>query len=846
MSLFFWRKRMYLTTKRPARRELNRSANAAAGMATCMLCLLGGVVPARAQTSADSGAAEAGLQEITVTARRREEVLQNVPLAISAFTGSDLQAAGITDLRALAFLTPGITMNSNGAEGALQPVIRGLVNLNGGAGDPNVGVFLNGIYLQNNSAISLGMLDMERIEVVKGPVSALYGRNAFAGAINYVSNKAPSTFKARSTVTVGNDGQQLVGFSVGGPVFDTFQARIASAYDKYDGGYKDGVNGLRRGGHVKKDTQLALRWEPLEKLNLNAAFYYGDDFFDDIARSVNTNNCGTPGPTFAGFQFTAFNQYCGELRDNIPVQVAPVSPAAGTSGNQRRVQSGHLGVDYDFGWSTVSWLTGYNRVVQQSYVDFTGFRAGIPFVLTPGPGTVSLFEGFGADFNNEDFSQELRLASAQDQAFRWAVGGYYFKSRSAQSTLVGLNIGPVPAGQAVSPVFHGTALFFKTPDGSFSQSNLSLSKFTEKTVSEFVGLDYDLIDKLTLSGEFRHTKQDKTADLLRNTFVANTVRPFGLIPPISFGYNNYRVTAKYQFSPALMSYLSGANGTKSGGFNQRATIPSEFAFGPETNKTYEIGVKGNFLQNRLQANVAVFNIKTQDLQFQGVSDNPNQVGLVTKNFGGTKENGFELELAAAPIKGLRLSAGVGYVDAKFSSGTYSYSGNRRVVAATDPLSTIAQTNPAAAILTCLAIPSCAPKVVVLRNTVGAVTADRSAINLVGNKVPRTSELQFSAGAEYTYPINAEWDWISRVDYRHETKQYPGVENYNFFGARDLVNLRFAFRRDKLKLTLYSDNLTGDRTAETAAPNTRLNDFVADWQVYLPKARTFGVTVDYAF
>ena len=808
--------RNFLTTTSAGRRALLCSA---AILASALpLAAAAQDVPATASEQADE---ETQSGEIVVTARNREERLQEVPLAITALAGDDLAQAGVRNLREISYLTPGLTINSAGGEAYTQPIIRGLVNLNGGASDPNVAVFLDGIYLVNNSAISVGMLNIERVEVVKGPVSTLYGRNGFAGAINYVTKKPGNTFTGNFSGTYGNDGQRVAIGSLSGPIIkDVLSIGIAGGYEEYDGGYQDPVNGLKAGGFKKRDIHASFTLTPSANIKLSGGLYYGDDRFNTVALVYAINNCGPLSPASAALGESPFTQYCGRLNFQ-PLEVSPVRPAAGAAGNDREVYSGNLRLEIDAGLGDLTVLGGYNKVTQQRFEDFIGRRNNLVFNLTPAtpaPSTARAPELFGGDTNNEDYSIEARFVSKQDQPFRWAFGGYYYKNDFATSTLIGIDSSGLPAGKS----FAGTAGLFATSNGQFSTTNLTYVEGTDKQLSGFASVDWSLTPKLVLNGEIRYTHQEKSQDIIRNAFIANTVRPFGPARSDEDNFINYRVSGKYQFTSDVMAYASVATGTKAFGFNSRATaFPGEVSFEPEYATAYEVGLKSQVIDRTLVLNAAAFLIETRNLQAAVPSQDPTNTGTVTRNLGGTRSKGFEIEAVATPAKWLHFNIGLGYVDARFRDGAADFS----------------------SAASCLVIPSCAPRI---RQRPNAVGTPVNFVLLDGLRVQRVSPYQISTGLMLNGRLGDTATWFTRGDLRLEDKQFMAANNYAFWGDRTLVNLRAGVEFNGITGTVFVDNLTKNMTVESASPNTRLNDFVANPVGFLPTPRRYGVTVGYSF
>lgn len=840
---------------------------------------IAGVNPAYAQTA--PVAEEASDPEIIVTARNREEKLQDVPLAITSLSSETLENANVRNLRDVAYLTPGLSITSGGSEFGVNPVIRGQTNLNGGAGDPNVAVFIDGIYISNNTAINLGLMDIERIEVVKGPVSSLYGRNAFAGAINYVSKK-PSLTEAHGKFTLfgGNDQQYSASGSVSYPLIpDVLAVKLAAGYEHFGGSYKDTVNGTRAGGFEKRDFQVSVLLEPSPDFRISAAYYYGKDTFGPAAIAYNINNCGTKTTPANGTDpgGSGYSTFCGHFDpDAHEVEVAPLPSFGQTRGNDRRVNLASINMTYDLGPVTLTSLTGYTKVTQQRFTDFIGRRAGIPFLVTPSNTYVNLLEMFGSNTNTEDFSEEIRLQTAANRPVRLQVGGFYFKGRTFSTTIIGVDGSRIPAGQTITGGF-GQAIDYTTVNGQISQTRISQALSHDRQVSGFVGLDVDLASALTVSGEYRYTHQTKDQLIIRSTgcpsyLVANTASCTGPAPtpylypngvtPVKgdFNFSNYRGTIKWKATPNVNFYASVANGNKAGGFNQRSVAAPDgsqpdLKFNPETNVTYELGMKASFFDNKVMLNLAAFHIDTKGIQISGPSSVPTNPGLVTKNFGSVHTDGFEAELAAKVAPGVKLSLGVGYADPRFGQDAYDFGaagGCATLVTTVGPGGTTYST---AARGTDPEILKCAAKVILAPpgTPLNPVASPPNSANpklvlpLNGLHVPRETNLQFTAGVDLDGAIgDSGWRWNGTMNVRYETKQYAFNNNISWYGPRTIVNLRAGVENETFSISAYVNNLTNDHTPEIVSVNARLSDFGGDLDGYLPIGRQFGVTLGAKF
>ena len=771
---------------------------------TCSLILTGPVVFAQQVTPNSSSE----LETITVTARKVSEDAQVVPIALTAVTAKDIESSGINNLGGIIQQIPGVTLYGTGSEAAQAPVIRGQYDFNYAAstdGSPNVAVFLDGIYLQNPNAISVGIFDLDRIEVIEGPVSALYGRNAFAGAINYVSKQPTDDFETNLSARLGEYGTQQVRADLNGPIIPgVLRAGVAINFDNSDGPYKDSITNVRAGQVQKQDYKGELDFTPTSQLDIGAGYYVGHDHFGQDPLVTATPNCAIAGG----------GNICGQYIAN-PIQIADIPTASGDSGNNRDVQAAHLKINYDFGPANITYLGGYNRVIAREYQDFSGLRYGLPFALAPGPGTINLYELFGTDDNTKDTSHELRVSSQQNEAFRWAFGGDYFRSDLITTTLIGVDGGPLPAGQSncsAANFFFGC--FWNTANGSPSP-NLTQAAIAEKNYSEFVSADYDVFDRLAIGGEYRHTEDKQDMDIRFNSFLGPKFpEPYGAIAPAAFVYGNYRLFARFKLTNSVMFYASAADGTKNGGFNTQSALKSNQSYGPERNTTYEAGIKSTLLDHKLQVNADVFHINSSGLQFffpQG-----NGVNTVIQNLGGTTNTGFELSAILNPIDGLTLRAAFAYTDPKFTADTYD--------------------SVDAGI--CGLVPSCAPRLTKITTGSGPTPV----VSLNGLQEPGSSKESLNLSFDYTHPLFADVRGLVHVDYRYTARQYTQITaaDLSYTAATNRVNLRAGVNWKDYTVALNVSNLTDDRTPLFANQDTELNNFGHEFIAQLPTPRIVSV------
>ena len=743
-------------------------------------------------------------ETIIVTARKREETLQDVPLSISAYTNELLESTGVTDLRSLSYLTTGLTLLDFGAETFVAPNIRGLAQANTAGGTNNVSVFIDGIYVANFNAVNLAMLDLERVEVVKGPVSALYGRNAFAGVINYVTKRPSQEFSGGINTTIGSDGKLSLNGSVGGSLIeDKLSARIAVGVDEFDGTWQDRVNGLKFGGHDKTNVQASFLATPSDSVEIRGAIYHGDDEFGGVARAALIGNCGVGGVA----------EFCGENPDGDQLDIStPSQPLPGQTGHNRELTSINLAADIQLGSLDLAILAGYTDLERNIFQPFDNTRDGLAFALVPGPGTVNLSSYTVQEDVSTDNSVELRLSSSQDNRFRWTLGAYHFEQEQDEIFDIVLNGSAIPAGQAI-PGFFPNALL--TPNGSRDDRfRQNIIEATQESV--FAGIEYDISESLTLGAEIRYTEETLFLNEIVNIF-AGPVTNEG--EEESFDFTDYRFTLDKKFDSGNLVYASVAQGTKAGGFNAGAPAPFN-RYDPEQNVTYEVGFKGNFHDGLVQVNAAVYYIDWEDLQILTLAPEATPPRSVVTNASSADSLGFELDATFQLSRALKFGLGVAYTDPKFNEGS---------------------TQSGAPAANCAAVPSCASNII---NVAGV-----NVIDLNGFSLFRQSDLTSNVYLDWDKPVSVfggGWNAFARADYSYMSKQFVDNDNLGFFGDRHILNLRAGLRKDNLKVTFWADNVLDDTTPTINGSSLFLNTFQNTNFPLLPKRRTIGATINYDF
>ncbi len=835
------------------------------------------------------------LDEIQVTARRVTENLQVVPVAITAFTTADLEKQGIKDIRDIANFTPNLTFTTENSGRSNVPTIRGIGLVDGRGFDNPVGVFIDGIFVSGRASNNVSMLDLERVEVIKGPQSALYGRNTFSGAINYVTRATPTEFAAKAEATIGTDRLWRFSSNFGGPITDTVAARLALSYENDDGTYRNsGPLGLGNGigGGQKKAALLSLRFKPRDDLTIDASGYWSKERVDNLPNTRLANNCGrldpmNPANTQAiSSDLNNFIYYCGEAPPNGSGFLSMSPQAFSYDGESKR---GTVAVNWELPGVTIQSLTayttinnygqndldrtqtgdgGYGYMSRAAYVAAgsprficSGFVPAGPCSAVAGGATAPVFNQiraasfntyFGASVLDSDYwSSELRFTTSREKRLRWLGGLFYFRSKNDDQTLVGIDAseavrtlglqpsqiqfllldpgaiipGLAPRGVALNlppPAFPPNAIFL---NGAGVMS-ATYTPLVDVQKSIFGSVEFDFTDRFTGTLELRHTSEKQQLKNLVDIYFGGR----GTFDSSS-SFNDPRVTLRFKQSETLMLYASAARGTRSGGINALITDPAYITYDPETNNTYELGVKSTLAGGRVRLNASVFQIDWSNAQFRQAAPGSQTTGTLvnaTLNVGSITSKGLEVSLAANLTENWSVDANVGYADPKFDSQTYAQSLERLCT----------QTTNTPVPITCVG-----------RDIDGNGSIDRFQPDISGKQLTRTSKLTASLGLEYSRPILSDAKLVARLDAAHRGKQFGDFINSTWVPGRTRANLRVGLEREHYDLVLWVENLTDDDTPDQVSENAS-NNLAASfaWQstsINLPQRR-YGVTARYRF
>lgn len=728
--------------------------------------------------------AQATLEEIVVTARKREESVQDIPVVVTAFTSEELSRRGVTELEDIAAATPGLAFEDFSSSFSAAPVMRGLTQVNVSSDVQNVATFVDGIYIQRNYAVDIGLADVQRIEVVKGPQSALYGQNAFAGAINYVLNKPGDQYEGYGEVTAGTDGRLDYKAAFGGPVIDgKVGLRGYYGHSEFDGTWRNEYPGLsssdaRLGWNDNETYSLLATVTPTDWLSFEGTFMRVDRRIGNRAGwsvnsgdAQNTGNCGPRVGTSTRLTFI-----CGEIAETPAAYQSATSTRPAGAINLALATPGFRNeTDFYHAQARAEFLDSFSLVYQYGKVDSAGQEISSPAVNALGPtpttnltalamGVVQIgpFNAGQKEGSTNDFkSHELRLEyEPQGSPLKASIGAY----KSEFVDVYRFNLTSLAPGL---PLLDTTSGFLDMTGFAFPLRNLVNSGDVDAL---FGTLSYTFFDRLTLGAELRRSKESREVlDVAAN--IRQTTEATDTLP---------RISVDFKLTDAILLYASGAKGLKAGGFNGvragQVTIPAdEQAFGPESNWTYEVGAKSTLMNGRLVLNAAAFYVDWSDMQIQALPSNTpaNLVAntpVIYRNLGNAESKGIELTTLFAATDHLTLNLSASFIDPTFKDGTLSFRFNGRCDDVVCPRST----------------------------AVG------------GNTLPRTPKVQVAAGAEWRGEFGDGFEYFARGDVTYQSKMQMEEMNIGQIPPRTLVNLRLGVGRDGWTADIWGRNVLNDR------------------------------------
>ncbi|MDY0066379.1 MAG: TonB-dependent receptor [Steroidobacteraceae bacterium] len=560
----------------------------------------------------------AGVEEVIVTAQKREESLQDTPISIVALSSKTLESRGIDSLTDLQADVPGLVLSPHpNSASTVRVYIRGTGAANDQITyDPRVALYVDGVYMARFQGLATEVAELERIEVLRGPQGALYGRNSTGGAINFIT-KTPQLgeFGFRQDLSAGNRNRLYARTRLNVPLGETAAAELSFLRASQDGFIRNAGSGVSRfGDQDRRAYRAAFFWRPNERFDLRYTFDRSD--LDDT-------------PIWLAV---------------VPLYPAQASPPKASSPAVRNLvpndvsgQGHNLTASFNVSDTlTLKSITGYRELDNFTYMPYHPGLYGPASIITN-----------IVDFSQEQLSQELQLiGSALDSRLQYVGGLYYFDERATSDDVNSFELTGVRT------------------DRHLTADNKAYAVFGQATYTPAA-----LSGRLHLTLGARYSRDEREAAKQDVTTLAN-----GATAPAPFGsadrtFSDFSPSAVVAFDVTddLNVYAKAATGYQTGGFNLTASTLARFSegFGAESVVSYELGLKSSWLENRLRVNAALFTTDKKDMQVSVMSD-PNNISLTDiLNAGKATVNGLELDVAVRPTPALNLSLSYAWLDAGY-------------------------------------------------------------------------------------------------------------------------------------------------------------------------------------
>jgi iron complex outermembrane receptor protein len=750
--------------------------------------------PALAQEASDQGSGS-GFDEIVVSARKRDESLLDVPVAISALSADALTDRGIRGFNELNDFVPGMRYENSSTNrndrGFTTVTMRGMFP-GDSANRQAVSVFIDGVAAPGGAVP--GLSDVERVEVVKGPQSAYFGRSTFAGAINFIT-AAPSLteIKGKIDLSYATYNQIDASTTIEGPLIaDRLAVRLSGRFYKADGQYdNEGYSG-RLGDRETRSVAFSVIAKPTDTLTLRSFFSYWEDSDGPSAQGALTENYYNCNPGGTARQVRGLNYTCGGIgsvpRATMSQNTSPNGqsrfdvitggPAATVlsddfidhMGLERRAYIGNLLADWAIGDYT---LAGSFSHAQNRWAALTD-------TYNRAPDGTGYYSTVYVPNDQENTSAEIRLSSPVDRPFSWLIGANYYHEDIRFQTLA-------YRANAISQLSRDT-------------------DYVARTFGVFGSATYDFGGGFSLVGEGRF--QWDTID----TTVNNVG---GFQRKATFDSFSPRVILNYAAAPTINFYASYAKGTRPGTFNngffalpaaaqaqvnaQVGDVPVDVA--EEKLTSYEAGVKGDMFDRRLRVLASVYYSEWRDRQV--TSNIAYTIGATTST------SGIIFSSGSVNLYGLELETAFKITPQLTLEGTFNWAGT-----------SIRSTS----CLECVAINGVA--------------------NPVDNTMERYPEFSGTAALSYERPISAAWNGFARLDYIYTGKQYATAANISYTDAANRFNLSLGISNDDFRIEVFGRNIFDNKVPTNILRYTNPNSNAAQGLnlivVAPPERATFGV------
>jgi iron complex outermembrane receptor protein len=594
---------------------------------TTMTAAILAALPLAASGQSGSTGQRVALEEVLVTATKRSESAQDVPVALSVVGTEVIDRLNIAGMSDLARVSPSISISQGDTKQNSNIRIRGIGTSVFSSGlEPSVLVMVDGVAQAQPGQAFSTLLDVQRMEVLRGPQSTLFGKNASAGAINVITRQASETFEGMVDLLGTNDGEYRAIASLSGPVSDTLRYRATAYYTEQDGYIKNLARDESYHDEEASGARVKLQWEPAERLSVDLVAAYSED---ESACCVVTAWEVPENSTFFGF---------------LPYDPSPVQPSEDNlavahdtpPSSETEESSLAATVQYEFGGFSLKSITAYSDWQYQASGDVDGTAVPLAQILTGGFMSGGLVNT--TELDTELFSQELLLASPQDRAFDYLLGLYYAKSDTDRGFTRNISPANWQAG------------------------------YTVETQAVFGQLGFALADDLRATLGVRYHHEDREAEF------ADAVRQLSLAGSESDSVVLGKASLQWEFAEDAMAYASYAKGYKGGGYDLTTGFDQEGLENPvgnESSDAWELGIKSQLFDGRAQINAALFYTMYDDYQAQRMDFDGTTFPVVgtlkIDNVGELKTQGIEVDAQALLTERLSVTASIAWIDATIES-----------------------------------------------------------------------------------------------------------------------------------------------------------------------------------
>ena len=752
----------------------------------------------------------AQLDEVVVTAQRRENNLQGVAAAVSALSGEQLAERSIANMQDVGALNPALQVSIY--QGEASVFVRGIgTPIIVGGSESSTSTYLDGVYIARPAAVAAAFFDLDDVQILRGPQGTLYGRNATGGSVLLNSRRPIDVFEGEARLVLGNYDRIAAFGAISGPLGERLSARLAVQLEDRSGYTKvTRPNGSRTDVEDRRDltSRLALRLEATDDLTLDASvdYYRAHDraqVFQYVGRGY-ADLLASPST-----YYTLFPIIQPWLAFNSPGRQSPALSrnAFGDLAyfNRPEIWGTTAKATYQLGKAELSAITGYRRTR-------TNFRDDI-----------DLTDAFASSITRTEhhwqFTQDLQANVDVFDRFSVILGASYLKEEGhLTNEFDGPFFPPLLQGLSAQLPFLGIPTTGYAP--GCCQLRLNGETGT-RALSAFVDGRFKITERLQLTGGVRYSHERRRGAQEFGVFKSPVPNPllgalgfYNVVDlvPVTFNATTPHIALEYQASDRLFLYASANRGFKAGGFNIGS--PQNDAYNPEKIWSYEVGAKSELFERRLRLNLAAFYYDYTDLQVQ---DSVGQSTII-RNTGSATVKGFEVEALARPTSRLELEFGFSWLDAEFDSFNL-IEPNRPVLY-----------NPFTPGVAPLAAPLLVPgsQVVAFSPTFGLVPVGAPAgfrpgtpfiqsfsaiVDLGGNRLPRAPRYKASAGISYHFPMGSG-DLKVRADYAWQDDVYFTVYNIPTAAqdAYGVLKMRATWRPDKgdWSVAVFGDNLADEK------------------------------------